>query len=138
MSDWRDKLQGLQKGLQAEEKAVEDRKTAVLKAFRQQLEKLKPVFESAEQFGDAFGVDVSYEISRFDDRYPWVRFQIMRPRLEWRVECRDGVLYETVKEGQGAPRAGTLAPEGMAPAAVEKRVTAWMERAAKANRRPPR
>lgn len=137
MTDWRDKLAGLNQSLQSKEKAVDDQKAAVLANFRKRLPELEPIMETAAQFGDAFGVDCDFEVSRFDRRYPLVRFRIKRPLLEYVVECRDGVLHESLREGEGKPKLGETTLEQLAPKRFEQRITQWVRDAAEANRRVP-
>ncbi|MFZ5827073.1 MAG: hypothetical protein ACOY94_22490 [Bacillota bacterium] len=137
MSDWREKLAGLGRELQAKEQVVAEQKVATLRAFRQRLEDLKPVLEGVEAFGDAFGVEVDFTISRFDDRYPYLEFRIIRPPLFLRIECRDGVIRERLKEGVAAPTEAVLSLEALSPKRVEQRLNSWMQAAAQANRRVP-
>lgn len=135
--DWREKLSGLKGNLQAQEQTREDQKAAVLMGFRKRLSDLEPALRSAGEFGEAFGVDCEYEISRFDHRYPYLRFRIKRPALAYEVECRDGVLHERLKEGEGGPKAGETSLEALAPRRFEQRVTQWVQAAANANRKVP-
>jgi hypothetical protein len=136
MSDWREKLAGLHTELRGQEQKVADVKTAVLTGFRKLLKELEPVMETAAQFGDAFGVECDYEISRFDDRYPWLRFRIKKPVLLYEVICKEGVLHERLKEGE-ATKTSTTTLEKLAPKAFEQRITAWVQAGAQANRKVP-
>jgi hypothetical protein len=137
MEDWKAKLEGLNKNLVQQERAEADQKAAVLKGFRQLLSDLEPIIKTAVEFGDAFGVDCTWEISRFDDRYPYLRFRILKPVLEYTVECRDGVISHQVREGLGAAKRSQTTLEALAPRYFEKRLTQWVQAAANANRRVP-
>lgn len=137
MSDWREKLAGLSKELVAKEQAVAEQKAATLKGFRKRLDELKPVLQSVEAFGDAFGVEIDYTISRFDERYPYVEFRIRKPGLFLRIECRDGAIRERLKQGENPPKEAELTLEAITPKRFEQRVTAWMQAAAEANRKVP-
>lgn len=137
MSDWREKLAGLNKELQAQEKVAADEKVAILKGFRKRLDELKPVLQSAEAFGDAFGVEMDYTISRFDERYPYVEFRIRKPALFLRIDCRDGVIRERLKEGDNPPREWETSLEAITPRRFEERLNGWMQGAAQANRKVP-
>ncbi|MFZ5814461.1 MAG: hypothetical protein ACOY93_04080 [Bacillota bacterium] len=137
MSDWRDKLAGLNRELQAKEQAVQEAKAATLKGFRQRLEELKPVLENAQAFGDAFGVDITFQISRFDQRYPSLALTIKKPALQLRLECRDGVIYERLQEGSGPAKEVPVPLESLAVKEFERRLTAWVQGAAEANRKLP-
>lgn len=136
MEDWKAKLEGLHTDLRGKEKEVADAKSAVLSAFRKLLKELEPIMENAAQFGDAFGVECDYEISRFDDRYPWVRFRIKKPVLLYEVICKEGVLHERLKQGE-VVKTGQTTLEKLNPKAYEQRVTAWVNAAAEANRKVP-
>lgn len=137
MSDWRAKLAGLNEQLQAQERAEGERKAAVLKGFRRRLEELKPVLEEARAFGEAFGVDLAFHISRFDERYPYLELTILKPRLQYRVECRDGVIAERLKEGEAPVAERRVTLEDLSVKAFEQRLTGWVRTAAEANRRLP-
>jgi len=137
MSDWRAKLAGLNQQLQAQERAEEERKAATLKGFRKRLDELKPVLEDARAFGDAFGVDLAFHISRFDERYPYLELTILKPRLQYRAECRDGAITERLKEGEAPPAEERVSLEALSVKAFEQRVTGWVRAAAEANRRLP-
>jgi len=137
MSDWREKLAGLNKELQAKEQAITEEKVATLKGFRKRLDEIKPVLENAKAFGDAFGVDLTYKISRFDERYPSVELAILKPALLYRAECRDGVITERVKQGTDPAREVTVTLDALAVKRFEQRVTAWVQAAAEANRKVP-
>lgn len=137
MDDWKAQLEKLNKKLVKEEQAEMERRAAVLKGFRQLLVQLEPIVKTAQEFGDAFGVDCAWQISRFDDRYPYLEFRVLRPALEYRVECRDGVIREHVREGLGKAQEREVAPEALQPQAFEKRVTGWVQAAANANRKMP-
>jgi len=137
MSDWRAKLAGLNQQLQAQERAEEEQKAATLKGFRRRLDELKPVLEDARAFGDAFGVDLAFHISRFDERYPYVELAILKPRLQYRVECRDGVITARLQQGDAPPAEERLTLEDLSVKAFQQRVTGWVQAAAEANRRVP-
>lgn len=137
MSDWRDKLAGLNQNLQAKEQAVEQQKLQVLNGFRKLLTEHERIMKGAAEFGDAFGVDCAYTISRFDQRYPSLSFRILKPVLEYVVECRDGVLEERLKEGEGRPKLSTTTLEHLAPKLFEQKVNKWVQAAAAANRKVP-
>jgi len=137
MSDWREKLAGLNQQLQAQERAEDERKAATLKGFRKRLDELQPVVEEAQAFGDAFGVEMTFHISRFDERYPYLELAILKPRLQYRVECRDGVITERLKEGEIRPREQQVSLESLAAKPFEQRLTGWVRTAAEANRRVP-
>lgn len=135
--DWKEKLAGLGANLNARERADQDQKAAVLAGFRKLLPQLEPVVKSAAEFGDAFGVDLTWEITRFDQRYPALRFEIKQPALTYEVECRDGVLHEKLREAGERERTGTTTLEALAPRRFEQRVTKWVQAAAEANRKVP-
>lgn len=137
MEDWRTKLEGLNRDLLAKEKSQQEEKLSTLKAFRQRLVQLEAVVKTASEFGDAFGVDCEHTVSRFDDRYPYLRFRIKRPALSYEVLCKDGTIVETVKDGDSAPAMATVTLDSLSPKLFEKRITAWVERAANANRKVP-
>ncbi len=137
MSDWRDKLAGLNQNLQAKEQAIEQQKVQVLNGFRKLLTEHERIMKGAAEFGDAFGVDVAFSISRFDQRYPSLSFRILKPVLEYVVECKDGVLEERLKEGEGRTRVGTTTLQQLEPKVFEKRITAWVQAAANSNRKVP-
>ena len=135
--DWKSKLEGLNKELLAKDREELAKRTASLKEFRKHLAALEPVLKNVTEFGDAFGVDCAWEISRFDDRYPWLKFRILKPARSYEVVCRDGALTETVREGTGAPRSTAVGVEELHPRRFEQRVTAWVQAAAEANRKVP-
>jgi len=137
MSDWREKLARLSQKIQARERAEEERKAAALRGFRRWLDQVQPVLEEAKAFGDAFGADLSFRISRFDERYPYLELAILKPRLQYRVECRDGVITERLKEGESPLREAQVGPEALDVKAFERRLTGWVRAAAEANRRLP-
>jgi len=137
MSDWREKLASLNQELQARERAEEERKASTLKGFRRWLEQVQPALEEARAFGDAFGVDLSFRISRFDERYPYLELAILKPRLQYRVECRDGVITERLKEGEAPLWQAQVSLELLDVKAFEQRLTGWVRAAAEANRRLP-
>lgn len=137
MEDWREKLAGLNRSLQDKERAEDERKAETLKGFRKRLDELKPVVAEAQAFGDAFGVDLSFHISRFDERYPYLELAILKPRLQYRVECRDGVITERLKQGEGRPREAEVPLSSLAAEAFEQRLTGWVRAAAEANRKVP-
>ncbi|HEY8347103.1 MAG TPA: hypothetical protein VIL07_07485 [Symbiobacteriaceae bacterium] len=137
MTDWKAQLEKLNRELLAKERAEQERKAAVLKHFRSLLDQLEPVVKTAAEFGDAFGAPCAWEISRFDDRYPFLEFRILRPPLEYRVECRDGVLWERLREGGGAAREQTTNLEALQPREFEKKIMKWVQDAANANRKVP-
>lgn len=137
MNDWRDKLAGLNQELQAQEHAEQEQKASVLKGFRKRLDELKPVLENAAAFGDAFGVECQWEINRFHDRYPFLHLTIKKPALDYRVECRDGVLLEVLRQGGGAPKLTETTLQKLTPKQVELRVTGWVQAAADAVRTVP-
>lgn len=137
MSDWQAKLAGLNKELLAQEKAENEAKAAVLSGFRKVILELNPIAKGVIEFADAFGADCEWESDRFHDRYPWVRFRIRKPDLEYRVECRDGVIYEQIKEGPGPAKVKKSTLEAMAPKAFERRLTEWVQAAVNANRKMP-
>jgi hypothetical protein len=137
MNDWRAKLADLNKELVAKEQAVAEQKAATLKGFRKRLDELKPVLENAEAFGEAFGVETDHTISRFDDRYPYLEFRIRKPALFLRIECRDGVIRERLKEGANPPKEAELTLDAITPKRFEQRINGWMQAAAEANRKVP-
>jgi hypothetical protein len=137
MSDWREKLASLNKELAAQEQREAEQKASILKGFRKRLEELEAPLRNIEMFGEAFGVDTVFTISRFEERYPYLEFQIRKPSLFLRIECRDGVIRERLKEGQNPPREGELTLEALAPRRFEQRLMAWMQAAAEANRKAP-
>lgn len=137
MDDWKAKLEGLNKNLHAQEQAVVDAKAGILKAFRQRLIELEAIMKGAAEFGDAFGVDALYEVSRFDQRYPFLKFVIKKPALLYSVECRDGVLQERLQEAGGKAKESITTLEALAPRRFEQRITAWVNTAAQANRKVP-
>jgi len=137
MHDWKAQLEKLNKELVKAEREEMERRAAVLKGFRQLLLELEPIVKTAQEFGDAFGVDCAWQISRFDERYPYLEFRVLRPALEYRVECRDGVIRERLREGLGKAQEREAALEDLQPRAFEKRVTQWVQAAANANRKVP-
>ncbi|HYF96237.1 MAG TPA: hypothetical protein VD969_28850 [Symbiobacteriaceae bacterium] len=137
MSDWKAKLEVLNKELLAKDREESAKRAATLAAFRKLLSQLEPVLKNVTEFGDAFGVDCAWEISRFDDRYPWLKFRILKPALTYEVICRDGALTETIREGVGAPKSEAVAIEALHPRRFEERVTRWVQAAAQANRKVP-
>lgn len=137
MSDWREKLAGLNKELAAKEQEVAEQKLATLKGFRKRLEELKAPLQNVEAFGQAFGVETDFTISRFDERYPYVEFRILKPALFLRIECRDGLIRERLKEGQNPPKEAELKLESLAPKRFEQRLMTWMQAAAESNRKVP-
>lgn len=137
MNDWKAKLEGLSKKLEAEERSESERKAALLSAFRQRLLELEPIVKAAIEFGDAFGVDAVYEVNRFHDRFPYLRFRLLRPVLEYEVTCRDGILREQLREGLGKAKVREVSLESLAPKEFEARVTQWVQAAANANRKVP-
>lgn len=137
MSDWRERLAGLGKELQAKEQAVTEQKMATLKGFRKRLDELKPILENAQSFGDAFGVDLTFKISRFDERYPSFEVTILKPALQYRAECRDGAIYERLKEGLASAKESQVNLESLGVKAFEKRLTGWVQSAAELNRKLP-
>jgi hypothetical protein len=137
MEDWRAKLAGLNQELSAKERAVAEEKAGTLKAFRKRLDELEAVAKNAVAFGDAFGADCEYTISRFDERYPYLRFRIKRPVLEYEVICRDGVIYRRLQEGTAAPKMAQVKLDSLEPRAVEERLTRWVQAAAASNRTVP-
>ena len=137
MGDWREKLAALGRQLEAEERAETERKAAALKAFRTRLEVLSQVVEEARLFADAFGVDMTCRIGRFDERYPYLELSIRKPALEYRVECRDGAIWERLKEGDARATEAQVSLETMSKRAFGERVTGWVRAAAEANRKVP-
>jgi len=137
MHDWKAQLEKLNKELVKEERAEMERRANVLKGFRQLLVELEPIVKTAQEFGDAFGVDCAWQISRFDDRYPYLEFRVLRPALEYRVECRDGAIRERLREGLGKAQEREVALEDLQPRTFEKRITQWVQAAANANRKVP-
>lgn len=136
--EWKQRLAGLSKSLVSEERAEVQKKAALTVAFRSWLAQIEPVVQSAVQFGDAYGAECDYEVSRFDERYPTLRFRVRKPLLYYVVECRDGLVLERVKEGDGAPRQSVTTLDSLSPKLFEQRLTAWVQAAAQANRKPPR
>lgn len=136
--DWKTRLAGLGESLVSQERAEAERKAAVTAAFRTWLDRVEPRVKAAVQFGDGFGAESDYEISRFDERYPALRFRIRRPLLYYVVECRDGLILERVKEGEEAAKQSPTTLEKLEPKRFEQRLTAWVQAAAQANRKPPR
>jgi hypothetical protein len=137
MEDWKAKLEGLNKELLKQDREELAKRTANLAAFRKLLQQLEPVCKNVTEFGDAFGVDCAWEISRFDDRYPWLKFRILKPLLSYEVICRDGALTETLKEGTNPPKSSATTIDQLHPRPFEKRVTDWVQAAANANRKVP-
>lgn len=137
MNDWRERLAGLNQELQAKERAVEEAKAATLKAFRKRLEELQPALENAQAFGDAFGVDLSFEISRFGDRFPSLSLTIRKPALQYRVECRHGVIYERLQQGGVAGPEREVALASLGVKGFTERLNGWVQAAAEANRKVP-
>lgn len=135
--DWKAKLEGLNKELQARERVETEQRASVLKTFRQRLSELETVLKAAAEFGDAFGVDCVYEISRFDQRYPSVTVRILKPALEYKVECRDGRLFERLKRGLTAAPEQEITLDEISVKRFQERVTQWVQAAADANRKVP-
>lgn len=136
-NDWKTKLEALNKELLAKDREETAKRTATLTAFRKLLAQLEPVLKNVTEFGDAFGVDCAWEISRFDDRYPWLRFRILKPALTYEVICRDGALTETIREGVGNPKSEAADLEALRPRRFEERLTKWVQAAAQTNRKVP-
>jgi hypothetical protein len=137
LSDWRDQLSSLNQEIHRQEKAVDDKKAAIMTAFRQRLSELGPILKNVTEFGDAFGVDVNWEISRFDQRYPSLSFTIQKPALTLALECRDGLVHERFREGIGKVQERLITVDDLAVRKFEQRVTKWVEHAANANRKVP-
>lgn len=141
MSDWREKLSGLSKDLRHQEQSTQQAesqaKATLLTAFRKRLTELEPLLRAASEFGDAFGVDCEYEVNRFEHRYPYLRFRILRPALLYEMECRDGAVQERVREGTARAQEGQTTLEHLTPRRFEKRLTEWVQTAAQANRKVP-
>lgn len=137
MSDWKAQLEQLNKKLVKEEQVEMERRAATLKGFRQLLLELEPIVKTAQEFGDAFGVDCAWQISRYDDRYPYLEFRLLRPALEYRVECRDGEVWERLREGLGKAEEKAVTLEELQPDAFAQRITQWVQSAANANRKVP-
>jgi hypothetical protein len=137
LSDWRDQLSALHQDIHRQEKAVDDKKAAIMTAFRQRLAELGPILKNVTEFGDAFGVDITWEISRFDQRYPSLSFSIHKPALTLAVECRDGLLHERFREGIRKVQERVITLDDIVPRQFEQRVTKWVEGAANANRKVP-
>jgi hypothetical protein len=141
VSDWREKLSGLGKDLrhqeQSTQQAEQQAKATLLTAFRKRLTELEPLLRAASEFGDAFGVDCEYEVSRFEHRHPFLRFRILRPPLLYEVECRDGAVQERIREGTARVQETQTTLEHLTPGRFEKRLTDWVQAAAQANRKMP-
>lgn len=137
MDDWKAKLEGLGKALQSQERAEQEQKAAVLAGFRKALKELEPVCRTAADFGNAFGADLTYVISRFDDRYPYLRLKIKKPLMEYEVTCREGVLFERTTEGGKPPFMRQTTLEQLQPGAFADRLNQWVQSAASANRKVP-
>jgi len=137
VDDWKSKLEGLNKQLQTKEKAVQDEKAASLAAFRKWLGQIEPVLKNVGMFAEAFGVDCDWGISRFDDRYPYLEFRVRKPLLAYRVLCRDGVLEESIKEGEQPPRQSRTTLEALTNRRFEERLNQWVRAAGEAGRKVP-
>lgn len=137
MSDWKSQLSSLGAQLNAEEAKVEQAKKERLQAFRKALKEYEAVLQDAEAFGDAFGVDLSWEIARFDAQYPYVRLTIKKPLLRYELNAKDGELTEFLAEGENPVKRQPQTVAGIGPKEFGKRLTAWIQAAAQANRKVP-
>jgi hypothetical protein len=137
MEDWKAKLGALGQQLAAQEAAIAQAKKERLTAFRKALKEYEGILQDAEAFGDAFGVDLSWEISRFDAQYPYLRLTIQRPLLRYELNAKDGELMEYLQEGSGKVQRRALTLEEVAPKRFAARLNEWMQAAAQANRKVP-
>jgi hypothetical protein len=137
MSDWKSQLASLGAQLNAEEAKVVAAKTDRLQAFRKALKEYESVLQDAQSFGDAFGVDLSWEIARFDAQYPYLRLTIPKPLLRYELNAKDGELMEYLQEGSSPVQRRPQTLAAVAPKRFSERLTAWIQAAAQANRRVP-
>lgn len=93
MSNWRDKLTSMGQMLAQEEKAVVERQTAAVAAFRRRLTELYPVGQEVAQLADAYGVTCEWVVNRFDTRHPGFLFRTLKPLREYGAECRNGTVF---------------------------------------------
>jgi hypothetical protein len=137
MSDWKSKLASLGAQLNAEEAKVDAAKKDRLQAFRKALKEYETVLQDAEAFGDAFGVDLTWEIARFDSQYPYLRLTIPKPLLRYELNGKDGELMEFLQEGSSPVQRRQLTVAEVAPKKFSEKLTAWIQAAAQANRKVP-
>jgi hypothetical protein len=137
MSDWKSKLESLGAQLNAADAKVEQAKKERLQAFRKALKEYETVLQDAAAFGDAFGVDLSWEIARFDAQYPYLRLTIPKPLLRYELNGKDGELMEFLQEGTSPVQKRPQTVAAIAPKQFAARLTAWIQAAAQANRKVP-
>lgn len=138
MNDWKSQLSSLGQKLTAEDAKLDQAKKERLQAFRKALKEYETVLTDAAAFGDAFGVDLTWEIARFDAQYPYLKLTIKKPLLRYELNGKDGELTEFLAEG-GAPvkrRAMTVA--AVSPKQFAERLNKWIQAAAQANRKAPK
>lgn len=138
MNDWKSQLSSLGDRLSAEDAKVTQAKKERLQALRKVLKEYEAVLTDAAAFGDAFGVDLTWEIARFDAQYPYLRLTIKRPLLRYELSGKDGELREYLQEGAGAVQRKAQTVEAISPKRFGERLNKWIQAAAQANRKVPK
>lgn len=138
MNDWKAQLSSLGDKLSAEDAKVTQAKKERLQAFRKALKEYETVLTDAAAFGDAFGVDLTWEIARFDAQYPYLKLTIKKPLLRYEVNGKDGELTELLQEGASPVKRRAMTMAAVAPKQFGERLTKWIQAAAQANRKVPK
>lgn len=138
MNDWKSQLSSLGDKLSAEDAKVTQAKKERLQAFRKALKEYETVLTDAAAFGDAFGVDLTWEIARFDAQYPYLRLTIKKPLLRYELHGKDGELTELLQEGAGSVQRRAMTVAAVTPKRFGERLTTWIQAAAQANRKVPK
>src|SRR2546428_7827609 len=123
MSDWQKQLASLGAQLNAEEAKVAQGKKDRLQAFRKALKEYETVLQDAASFGDAFGVDLTWEIARFDAQYPYLKLTIKKPLLRYELNAKDGELMEFQQEGTSPIQRRPMTEAASAPKKFAERLT---------------
>jgi hypothetical protein len=137
VNDWKSQLAALGNQLSAAEAQVAQAKKERQQAFRKALKEYESILTDAAAFGDAFGVDLTWEIARFDAQYPFLKLTIKRPLLRYEVNAKDGELTEYLQQGEGQVQRRSLTVEAIAPKRFGERLNGWIQAAAQANRKVP-
>ncbi|HLO02854.1 MAG TPA: hypothetical protein VK191_07100 [Symbiobacteriaceae bacterium] len=138
MNDWKSQLSSLGDKLSAEDAKVTQAKKERLQALRKALKEYETVLTDAAAFGDAFGVDLTWEIARFDAQYPYLRLTIKKPLLRYELHGKDGELTELLQEGAGSVQRRAMTVAAVTPKRFGERLTKWIQAAAQANRKVPK
>lgn len=138
MNDWKSQLSSLGQQLSAEDAKAEQVKKERLQAFRKALKEYENVLTDAAAFGDAFGVDLTWEIARFDAQYPYLKLTIKKPLLRYELNGKDGTLTEFLQEGSSPVKRRAMTVEAIAPKPFAERLNKWIQAAAQANRKVPK